>query len=109
MRVTKQYKPAEIREVVQGATIQNVEMIPDLTFNELDLLPGLSILNLKVKLKPVKLLWLPQSDRVLHPDYPNTISGVINEVTIVNGVILPIRTGPNAASICPPEQPLKMQ
>jgi hypothetical protein len=88
MRVTKQwYKPAEIQVVVQGATIQNVEMIPDLTFNELDLFARLVHSESQGEIETGQIaVAATVLNRVLHPDYPNTISGVINEVTIVNGV-----------------------
>lgn len=88
MRVTKQwYKPAEIQVVVQGSTIQDVEMIPDLTFNELDLLARLVHAESQGEIEIGQIaVAATVLNRVLHPDYPNTITGVIYEVTVVNGI-----------------------
>ena len=88
MRVTKQwYKPAEIQVVVQGSTIQEVEMIPDLTFNELDLFARLVHAESQGEIEIGQIaVAATVLNRVLHPDYPNSITGVIYEVTVVNGI-----------------------
>lgn len=88
MRVTKQwYKPKEITVTINGSTIQDVAMVPDLTLEELETFAGL--VSAESKGEPYigqVAVAATVLNRVLDPNYPNTITQVIKQVIWVNGI-----------------------
>lgn len=88
LTITKQwYKPMEIQVFVNGATVQNVRMNPALTLVELDLFARLVYAEAKGETYQGQVaVAATVLNRVLDNSYPNSISGVINEVTVQNGI-----------------------
>ena len=88
MRVTKQwYKPVTIQVMVQGPTIQNVAMVPNLSFTELDLFARLVHAEAKGEIYMGQVaVAATVLNRVLDSRYPNTVADVIYEVTTLNGI-----------------------
>lgn len=88
MRVTKRwYKPVTIQVMVQGPTVQNITMVPDLAFYELDLFARLVYAEAKGEIYTGQVaVAATVLNRVLDSRYPNTITDVINQVTITNGI-----------------------
>jgi hypothetical protein len=88
MRVTKRwYKTVTCKVIVSGPTIQNIAMVPDISFTELERLAQLvraeaqgESFTGQVAVAAVVL------NRVLDHRYPNSIWDVIHEVTVVNGI-----------------------
>lgn len=89
MRVTKGwYKPVTLQVIVNGPTIQNITMTPDVSFTELDLLARLVRAEAggepftgQVAVAAVVL------NRVLDPRFPNNIWDVIYEKTKVGSKV----------------------
>lgn len=88
MKVTqKWYKPREMQVIVQGATVKDVAMTPDLSFAELDLFARL--VHAESNAEPYQgqvAVAAVILNRILDSRYPNTISGVVNEVVVINGI-----------------------
>lgn len=88
LSITKQwYRPMEIQVLVTGPTMQNVHMTPSLTLAELDLLARLVYAEAKGEIYQGQVAVASTIlNRVLDSRYPNTVSGVINQVIVQNGI-----------------------
>lgn len=87
-RITKRwYRPMEIQIAITGTTIRDIQMTPELSWSELDLFARIVYSESKGESYQGQVaVAATVLNRVLDPSYPNTIAGVVNQVTIQNGI-----------------------